>query len=134
MPKFSQTSISALSNAHPDIQRVMNAAIQDCDFAVLESCRDAEHQKAAFEKGSSCAKFGQSPHNFQPALAVDCVPYPIDWKNTKAFQQMAQVINGHALRLGVAITWGGTFKTLRDMPHFELSNWRSMIPKQALVA
>jgi hypothetical protein len=27
------------------------------------------------------------------------------------------------LELGIDITWGGDFKSLRDMPHFEIKGW-----------
>lgn len=129
MPSFSQTSLSRLMLAHPDLQRVLRAAIKDFDFSVICSYRSDADQQAAYDSGHSKARPGQSPHNFQPSLAVDCAPHPLDWKDIKSFQRMAQVINGHAAKLGVPISWGGSWRTFKDYPHFELANWKAMKPE-----
>lgn len=129
MPRFSKTSLDRLALAHPDLQRVMRAAIQDFDFSIICSHRSDADQQAAYDAGNSKAKPGQSPHNHQPSLAVDCAPYPLDWKDIRSFQRMAAVINAHALKLGVPIVWGGNWK-MRDYPHFELHNWRTLAAKR----
>lgn len=133
MPQFSVTSLQRLAKAHPDIQRVMRAAILDFDFSILESYRGPEDQLKAYQQGNSRATFGHSPHNFQPSLAVDCAPYPIDWKNIRAFQAMAQVINANALKLRVPLVWGGNWR-MKDYPHFELLNWRAIAGAHAEAA
>jgi peptidoglycan L-alanyl-D-glutamate endopeptidase CwlK len=126
MAKFSPQSAERLAQAHPALQRVMNAAIVDFDFMVLCGHRGEADQNKAYEDGKSKAKWGQSPHNSEPSLAVDLAPYPIDWTNIAEFRRMASVIQGHAMRMGVPLSWGGNWRRLKDYPHFELANWRAM--------
>ena len=52
--------------------------------------------------------------------AVDIAPYPIDWNDTKRFDKLAEHIKKKAKQLNIPITWGGDWKTLVDMPHYEL--------------
>lgn len=125
--KFGKRSEINLVSAHPDLERVARAAIKDYDFTVICSYRGRAEQEAAFRSGKSRARHGQSPHNFKPSLAIDIVPYPLNWNDTAAFEAMGAVFMKHAARLGVRITWGRNFKGLVDMPHFELTNWRSLV-------
>ncbi len=126
MANFSTISAERLALAHPDIQRVMNEAIKDFDFSVLCSFRCEADQNAACAAGKSHAMWGQSAHNFEPSLAVDCAPHPLDWEDITAFTQMAAIILSHATALGIKMTWGGSWKTLKDYPHFELTDWKTM--------
>jgi peptidoglycan L-alanyl-D-glutamate endopeptidase CwlK len=125
MPKFSKRSLDTLAKAHPDLQRVANEAIKHFDFTVIESYRGKEAQNKAHALGNSKAKFGQSPHNFKPSLAIDIVPYPLDWNNLKAFDVMGAAFLDAARKCGIEITWGKNFTTLKDYPHFELRDWRN---------
>lgn len=125
MPTFGSRSLENLSQAHPDLQRVMHEAIKEYDFTVICGHRGKADQEKAYKEGNSNAKWLQSPHNYKPALAVDVVPYPIDWKNTKRFEQMGQIIMACADRLGVQLKWGKDFSFV-DYPHFELLNWRDL--------
>lgn len=129
MPKFSKKSQAILAQAHPDLQRVMNEAIKTTDFSVICAYRNKTDQNRAYRQGKSKAQFGQSPHNFTPSLAVDCVPYPLDWENIAAFEAMGQAIMRAAERVGVSLEWGKYFTGLVDMPHFQLRNWKKHIPK-----
>lgn len=52
---------------------------------------------------------------------MDLAPYPIDWSNEDSFRQLATIVLEEAAKLGVELVWGGTFKTLVDLPHFELA-------------
>ena len=137
MPSFGSRSTLLLSEAHPDLQRVMREAIKDFDFAVICGYRNKADQTKAKAEGKSNAAFGQSPHNFQPALAVDIVPWHanrkpnIDWEDTKSFEAMGVVVMAAADRLGIKLKWGKDFKNskgqpLVDLPHFELLNWRDL--------
>lgn len=126
MPKFSKKSQSILANAHPALQKIANEAIKHFDFTVLESYRGKNAQTKAFANGNSKAQFGQSPHNYFPSLAIDIVPYPIDWNNLKAFDAMGAVFMRCAKDLNIDITWGKNFSKLKDYPHFELKNWKDL--------
>lgn len=63
-----------------------------------------------------------------PCLAVDVVPYPVDWDDRERFAYFAGIVKGIAFSMGLEIRWGGDWdqdgKTLdeifSDMPHFEL--------------
>lgn len=75
------------------------------------------------------AKAGQSAHNFLPALAFD-VAFKLpsgasDW-DSKLFSQFAKL-----MLKTPGITWGGTFKSLKDQPHFERTGWETMVKKTA---
>ena len=54
------------------------------------------------------AKPGESPHNYLPAPAFDVA--------------FADKYSG--------ITWGGNFKSLLDLPHFELTDWKKRVGKK----
>jgi peptidoglycan L-alanyl-D-glutamate endopeptidase CwlK len=122
---FSARSKQRLRGAHPLLQKVMNAAIVDFDFSILESQRNKADQEKAFKGGFSKARFGQSSHNWTPALALDVGPYPLDWNDIAAFKALAKVIRKHAKALKVDLVWGGDW-TMRDYPHWELKNWREL--------
>lgn len=127
MSVFGKRSLNNLAQLHPDMQKVMREAIKYNDFTIICGHRGKVDQETAFKSGNSQAKWLQSPHNFKPALAVDCVPYPLDWNNIAAFELMGRVIMNAATRVGVKITWGKNFKGLRDYPHFELADWKNRV-------
>lgn len=127
MPSFGKQSNKLLAEAHPDLQRVMREAIKYIDFSIIKGYRGKAEQEAAFKSGASKAHFGQSPHNFKPALAIDFIPYPFKgWSNTRDFNAVGMIILREAAKLGIEVTWGKSFKSIVDYPHFELKNWRKM--------
>jgi len=126
MPKFSAKSFGKLRECHPDLQKVLSAAIEVYDFTILEGYRSPEKQLIMHSQGVSKALPGQSPHNYQPALAVDIAPWPIDWEDKGRFYELAGVIKACAAYEGVDIEWGGNWKSFLDMPHFQLKNWKEM--------
>lgn len=72
------------------------------------------------------AKAGQSPHNYNPSFAFDIGFITVDNKmswNSKYFKMFADCIKSDV------VSWGGNFKSLVDMPHFELKDWRSYLKK-----
>ena len=118
MPKFSQRSQERLSTCHPDLQKIMNTAIQHFDFTVLEGQRTLEKQRQYLKEGKS--KTLKSKHLLNPSRAVDIAPYPIDWEDIKRFKELAWLIKGIAKELQIEIIHGGDWKTFKDYPHFEL--------------
>jgi peptidoglycan L-alanyl-D-glutamate endopeptidase CwlK len=129
MPKFSKKSAGILKRADPDLQRVANEAIKEYDFSVICSVRSKQEQTRAYNAGKSRAKWGQSPHNFEPSLAIDIGPYPLDWNDLAAFERLGTVFLKHATKLGVSLEWGKHFTGLVDYPHFQLRDWKKRIPK-----
>ena len=121
MPVFSDNSLKTLKECHEDLQRVMKEVIKEFDISVICGHRGEEEQEEAYKSGNSKAKFGESKHNHFPSLAVDVVPYPLDWNDIERFEQMGEVVMRKADELGIKLKWGRDFKGLKDYPHFELA-------------
>ena len=110
--KFGARSLAALAYVHPDLRRALDAAIEQVDFTVICGRRGRAEQTAAYRAGASKAKFGQSPHNFEKALAIDFIPSPFKgWDDTAGFKHIADTIVLAGVREGVALKAGYTFKT-----------------------
>lgn len=129
MPRFSNRSLRHLSECHPDLQRVAHEAIKYFDFTVYEGYRGPREQMQYLAEGKSRAQFGQSPHNYSPALAFDCFPYTgpgrVQWDNAPLWEDLANAMFLAADAVGVGIEWGGDWTTFVDKPHFQLKNWRN---------
>jgi peptidoglycan L-alanyl-D-glutamate endopeptidase CwlK len=140
MPKFGSRSLKARNELHPELQRVVDAAIKEVDFMLLDAQRGRAEQEKAFKAGNSKARFGQSAHNWKPAVAFDMAPSPLSWDAAK-FRPIAKTIMDCAGRLGIPIRWGadwdmdGTWKDERflDWGHFELHPWREWAAKSKLI-
>ena len=120
MPNFGRKSTECLAQAHPDLQHLFNEVIKTIDCSVLCGYRGKEEQEAAYRDGNSRLHFPESKHNHLPSLAVDVVPYPIDWQNIERFKTFGAFVKKTAEELGITIRWGGDFKTWKDYPHYEL--------------
>lgn len=67
-------------------------------------------------------------------MAVDVVPYPVDWQDRDRFHYFAGFVLGMATARGVKLRWGGDWDSdtevddnvFDDLPHFELAEktWR----------
>lgn len=140
MPSFSTASRNNLAKCLPDLQAIANEAIKEIDFKVLDSTRGRAAQTKAFLQGNSKARFGQSAHNFMPAVAFDLFPAPYDWNNRQSFINLSKVIFKVAKKLQVPLRWGGdwnmdgskTTSDAWDMPHYELHPWREWAKKSEL--
>ncbi len=129
---FSAASQQRLALAHPELQRLMNLARDQIAFEVDDSQRGRAAQEKAFAEHKSKAHFGQSAHNWSPAIAVDIHPVPLDWNNTASFIALSKVILPLAKQLSIPIRWGGDWdgdgnmanQTLHDLPHYELTPWQ----------
>lgn len=122
MPKFSKISLERLGTCHPDLQRLFNEVIKTHDCIILEGHRGKEAQDKAYAEGHSKLKWPNGNHNKLPSLAVDVMPYPVDWKDTNRIKDFAVFVKYTAQKLGIDVSWGGDWKTLIDMPHWELKN------------
>ena len=120
MASYSKSSKDKLKTCDPRIIEIMNVVIQIVDVTILCGHRGEMEQNKAFEDGRSNAKYGKSLHNKEPSEAVDVAPYPIDWNDTERFARLAGVVESVAFILGYKIRWGGDFKSICDMPHFEI--------------
>ena len=103
----------------------MEDVLQETDITILCGHRNEADQNKAYAEGNSKAKWPQSPHNKLPSMAVDVAPYPIDWQNSERFYKLRDVVircwNNIPIsdRAGWELVWGGDWKTLHDLPHWQ---------------
>lgn len=129
--KLGDRSKKNLRGVHPDLVAVVELAIKDTeqDFTVIEGLRSEERQRMLVAKGAS--KTMNSRH--LTGHAVDLMPYPfkgdidedgiLNYEDWDQYYPIADAMKQAANELGVALEWGGDWKTFKDGPHFQLS-WR----------
>lgn len=128
--KYGARSIASLIGIHPDLRRVIDAALQDSplDFIVIEGLRTIGRQKQLVAQGFS--KTMNSRHI--TGHAVDLLPIGPNGKGSfdwKLYHVLGPAVEDAARKVGVAIVWGGRWKSFRDGPHFELE--RNAYPANA---
>jgi peptidoglycan L-alanyl-D-glutamate endopeptidase CwlK len=124
MSELSTASRQRLAAAHPLLRELFTAIAEIAPIEVLASQRGRSAQERAFALGHSRAHFGQSAHNWTPAIALDVVPAPLDWTDLDRFRALAALVKAEAKARGVPLAWGGDWARLKDMPHYELDPWR----------
>jgi peptidoglycan L-alanyl-D-glutamate endopeptidase CwlK len=118
---FGERSTKNLKTCHPDLQKLFNEVIKHKDCAVIEGFRNEERQDELYHAGRSKKWWPESEHNSKPSLAVDVIPYPIDWENEKRFIEFCGFVKGVASQMNINIISGGLdWKTFIDYPHFQL--------------
>ena len=75
------------------------------------------------------ARWGQGPHCFFPARALDVAfvnaAGKLDWR-AGLFAQFNGLMEAAAADLHVAVTWGGFWpQGKKDLPHWELTHWKA---------
>jgi peptidoglycan L-alanyl-D-glutamate endopeptidase CwlK len=120
MPELSSQSRERLDTCHPLLQEVFMEVIKHRDCTILCGHRGREDQEQAFASGNSKARYGQSKHNYTPSLAIDVMPYPVNWDDMKGLHEFAGFVMGVAISKGIPIQWGGHFIGFFDGPHYEL--------------
>ena len=133
--EFSERSREALGTADVELQRLFNEVIMHIDCSVIYGLRTLEQQKDLYAQGRT--RPGRIVTNLdginkrskhQDGLAVDVVPYPIDWDNRERFVHFAGFVRGIAGTMNIKIRWGGDWdgdndlhdQSWMDLPHFEL--------------
>ena len=118
-----------LQGVHLDLVRVMTAALQVAPFPfrVIDGLRTLARQKELVRIGAS--KTMRSRH--LTGHAVDIVPLvdlDRDGKieteelfNWPLIRQLAPIVKVEAAKVGVAIEWGGDWKSFPDGPHWQLT-------------
>lgn len=127
MYSFSVKSLNLLNHPKfsPTLRLLLTEAIKDSpiDFTILETVRTLEKQKEYLAKGTTKtlkSRHIPSTNNSGYSEAADIAPYPIDWKDLTRLKKLSEHIKKKAVQLGIPITWGGDWKSLVDMPHYEL--------------
>lgn len=138
MPTFGTASLASRAKLHPKLQELVDAAIKEIDFKILDATRGRAAQQKALAQGHSKVSFGNSAHNYVPAIAADLFPAPYDWNNRKAFINLSKVVLRIAKEKNIPIRWGGDWNgdgNLSDgwdMPHYELTPWREWAKQSKL--
>jgi peptidoglycan L-alanyl-D-glutamate endopeptidase CwlK len=119
-----------IKTLHPDWKRLLRRVKtrmteRELDCSVDCGYRGPLEQAQAVKDGRSFAPFPRSKHNTMPSIAVDILPYPVNWKKTSDFYRIAAIVLHEAHALGIGVKWGGMFKRRSgklffDGPHFQL--------------
>lgn len=111
-------STDNLKGVHEDLVRVVRRALElsPVDFTVIEGLRTPERQAELMKQGFT--RTLKSRHII--GQAVDIVPLPVDWNNPAPFRLVAEAMKKAAAELGVRITWGGDWRTFKDLPHYQI--------------
>lgn len=118
---WSKRSLASMQGIHPDLRRVLDRALQESsiDFTVIEGLRTVARQKQLVTIGAS--KTMRSRHI--TGHAVDLLPTGPSGKGEfhwPLYYKLAPAVKAAAAAEGVALVWGGDWKTFKDGPHFEL--------------
>jgi len=128
--RFSNRSLNNLRGIHPDLRRVMDRALEESplDFIVIEGLRTEERQRELLAAGAS--RTMNSRH--LTGHAVDLLPIGPDGRaafDWPLYHRLAPAVKAAAEKEGVALVWGGDWRSFRDGPHFELD--RAVYPPSA---
>ena len=124
---FSQKSKDKLSTVHEDLQKLFNEVIQHFDCTITSGLRTLEEQQALYAQGRT--KPGAivtnvdgelNKSNHQSGNAVDVVPYPEMWSDEDKLREFGGFVLGVAAMLNIEIEWGGRWKQIVDMPHYQI--------------
>ena len=108
MPQLDKASAQRLAKAHPLLRKLFAEVAKRADIVILDSQRGRAAQELAYRSGRSKARFGQSAHNWTPAIALDVCPMPLDWKNTRPFVELArEIVLPLAREMKIPLRWGG---------------------------
>lgn len=124
--KLGNSSRKNLQGVNQKLIEVIEMAlcITKIDFGIPKDggLRTAEQQNALFKAGKSQLDGYAKKSNHQTGNAFDVFAY-IDGKaswDEQALTHIASSIMEAAEIIGVELTWGGSWKSFKDMPHFEL--------------
>lgn len=127
--KLGGQSEMLLRGVHPDLVKVVRRAIaiSKIDFKVLEGVRTVARQRELVKKGASQTMKSRHIHGF----AVDIAPFvdgQVRW-DWPLYFQLASTVKQAAKDVGVAVEWGGDWKTFKDGPHWQLPARKYPDPK-----
>ena len=118
--RLSQRSRKAMAGVHPDLVRVIEdaIAITPVDFMITEGLRTTQRQAALVRARAS--RTLKSRHLTGHAVDVAAlVDGQVRW-DWPLYAQVAKAFKAAAAGRGIALIWGGDWRSLKDGPHFEL--------------
>lgn len=128
MPQLGKASLERLSTCDQRLQDIIHEVIKHFDCTVTCGHRNEADQEEAFRTGKSTVQFPNSKHNSLPSMAIDVVPYPVDWNDLKRFYYFAGFVMATAASKGIKLRFGGDWNgdtqvkdnNFNDLPHFEI--------------
>ena len=121
---LSKSGEQKLSTCNTEIQLIIRKALQisPIDFGVSCGHRTVEQQQIEFKAGRSHLDGinKKSKHNLLPSKGIDLYAYvngKADYSD-KYMGILAGVILSIAKDMGIELEWGGNWKSLKDMPHY----------------
>lgn len=129
MYRFSDRSKSRLMTCDKRLQEIFEEVIEHFDCTIICGHRNKIAQDAAFNSGNTQLKWPKSKHNHLPSLAVDAVPYPLDWGDRERMTLFAGHVLAISKMMGYGLKWGGDWdedtevkdNKFDDLVHFELT-------------
>lgn len=121
--KLSDRCLRRMRGVHPDLVKVVKraSAISEVDFIVTEGLRSLARQKKLKAKGAS--RTLRSRHLTGHAVDVAAkVDGKVRW-DWPLYYRIADAMKQAAKEYGVAIKWGGDWKSFKDGPHYQLT-WK----------
>lgn len=128
---FSKRSRDNLSQVDARLVILAYEVLKEMDITVIEGHRTLERQLQLYKEGKS-QRDGISVkgyHNHLPSRAFDAMPYakghnPFDGsaKSELMWLKYGEVVKRKAKELGLKVTWGGDWTTLRDYPHVQIED------------
>jgi len=118
-----------LASAFKKSQTEWNNTRNDVHVIIVCTYRNNAMQEVYFAKRPkvSLARGGQSAHNYYPSRAFDIAFVKVGKReldySAKLFKEFWELLQKHSGK----ITWGGNFKSFKDAPHYELTNWKATI-------
>lgn len=117
---------------HPDLQAYVADLLARAPqagvvrYQVQTTYRGRQSQEAEFNEGDSAAHFGDSPHNYMPALAVDIAPIVLTRAGHEGTEAQSNDPADYAQLVAVAEARGlQSGRTWHDWPHVQVRNWRA---------
>lgn len=137
MAVLGKQSKNNLKGVHPNLVKVIEEAIKETpiDFTITSGVRTLKEQQALYAQGRTKpggivtkADGIKNKSNHQAKAdgyghAIDLCPYvngQLDWDNENNFRVISAHVLATAKCLGIKVVWGGNFKSILDLPHYEL--------------
>lgn len=123
MFKYSKKSLKFLYTCDEKLIRLFSEALKTSpmDISILAGYRGSKEQNLLQAEGHSQLIYPRSMHNKEPSLAVDVIPFPVQWEKIERFRILSYHIKIVAWKLDIKIDWGGDWKNFKDYPHWQLA-------------
>lgn len=141
-------SLQRIEKLHPKIRNKVKKILQECDEAltgrakvrITQGLRTFAEQDALYAQGRTKpgkkvtnAKGGQSIHNYGLAFDICLIIYgkDVSWDTVKDWDgdRKADWMEVVSICKANGFSWGGDWKTSKDLPHFDLNgygNWKKL--------